>query len=108
MFASMRVLRRALVGAALFGVASLTTLQAVTPAGGSASAAVIASDACGTVLTKPDGPLDLLLRRQLRRAMSLDTTKWITQPTALTGFRSGQTCFTTSSKNIGCSAASSS
>ncbi len=31
---------------------------------------------------------------------TLDPTKGITQQTAVTGFRSGRTCFTTSSRNI--------
>jgi beta-glucanase (GH16 family) len=95
-----RSFRRAIIGAALLGVASLTTLQAVTPGGGSASAAVAASDACGTVLAKADGTTWACSYVDNFDGRSLDPTKWITQQTAVTGFRSGQTCFTTSAKNI--------
>lgn len=100
MLGNARALRRALAGAALAGVAGLTTLQAVTPPGGSASAAAVASDACGAVLTKPDRTAWTCSFVDNFDGRSLDTTKWITQQTAVTGFRSGQTCFTAGSKNL--------
>ena len=95
-----RKLRRALAGAAVLGMAGLTTQQVVTPAGGSAPAAVAASDACGTVLTKADGTPWTCSYVDNFDGKALDPTRWITQQTAVTGFRSGQTCFTTSTKNI--------
>jgi beta-glucanase (GH16 family) len=93
-------LRRAIVGAAALGVAALAMLQAATPAGSSASTAAAPSDACGTVLTKADGTGWTCSYVDNFDGKTLDPTRWITQQTAVTGFRSGQTCFTTSSKNI--------
>jgi beta-glucanase (GH16 family) len=100
MLRSVRTLRNFLGGVALVGAAALVPLSAVTPSGSTASAALLASDACGTVPTKADGSAWTCSYVDNFDGRSLDSTKWITQSTALTGFRSGQTCFTTSSKNI--------
>lgn len=89
--------RRAVVAAAAFGAAALLTLQA-TPTGGPAAAAT--SDACGPMLTKADGTPWSCSFVDDFAGRSLDTSKWIYQQTAVTGFRSGQTGFTTSDKNI--------
>lgn len=103
MLGSAGVLRGLLTGAALVGVASLVTLQPVTPTGGVASAttaATEATDACGTVLTKADGTSWTCSFVDNFDARSLDTSKWMIQQTVLTGFRTGRTCYTGSAKNV--------
>jgi beta-glucanase (GH16 family) len=95
-FSRVRVLRRVVAGAVL-GIASLTTLQAIEPTGGSASAE---TDACGAVTLKADGTPWACSYVDNFDGKSLDPSKWIIQHTAATGFRSGLTCFTDSSKNI--------
>src|SRR5690349_17890924 len=95
---NIRGLRRTVAAAAVVGLAGLAPLQAVTGSGSPAAAA--SSDACGTVTLKPDGSPWTCSYVDNFDGRSLDPTKWITQQTALTGFRSGSTCFTTSDKNI--------
>lgn len=98
MLSSVRRLRRLLAGGAIVAVAGLAPLQVVSTGGSPATAAD--SDACGTVTMKADGTPWVCSYVDNFDGRSLDPTKWITQQTALTGFRSGQTCFTTSDKNI--------
>jgi beta-glucanase (GH16 family) len=92
-----RHLRRRLAVVALLSVAAVTTLQAITPTGSSAAAD---TDPCGAVLTKTDGTNWTCSFVDNFDGRSLDPSKWVIQQTAVTGFRSGLTCFTNSSKNI--------
>jgi len=98
MHATVRRMSRVLAGAALVGVAAIAPLQAVTA--GTTAAAVASSDACGAVLAKGDGTTWACSFVDNFDGTSLDTTKWIIQQTAVTGFRTGQTCYTASNKNI--------
>ncbi|WP_183095946.1 glycoside hydrolase family 16 protein [Nocardioides stalactiti] len=96
---TVRDLRRALAAAALVGLAAVAPLQLAT-GGGSPAGAEVTYDACGVVTTKADGSSWSCSYVDNFDGRSLDPAKWITQSTAVTGFRSGQTCFTTSDKNI--------
>ncbi|KAA1428894.1 glycoside hydrolase family 16 protein [Nocardioides antri] len=99
MLRHVRTLRRLAAGAALAAVAGLVPLQAVVPAGG-AAAATATSDACGALLPKSDGSSWTCSFVDNFDGTSLNTTKWITQETAKTGFRTGSTCYTASDKSI--------
>jgi len=100
MFGSVRAGRRVIAGAALVGLAAIAPLQVAATGGGATAAAGVTYDACGVVLTKSDGSSWACSFVDNFDARSLDTTKWIVQQTASTGFRTGQTCFTGSTKNI--------
>ena len=91
--ANMRVLWLALAAAVLV----IASLAIVLAAAGSAAAD---TDPCGTVTTKADGTNWACSYVDNFDGKSLDSSKWIVQQTAATGFRSGLTCFTNSSKNI--------
>lgn len=99
MFASMRRSTRLLAAGALVGIAGIAPLQVVTP-GATAPAAAASYDACGVVLAKDDGTSWTCSFVDNFDGRSLDTTKWIVQETSKTGFRTGQTCYTASDKNI--------
>ena len=94
---STRVLRR-VVASAVFGIASLTTLQAIEPTGSPAAAAE--SDECGPVLTTADGSKWNCTFVDNFDGSSIDRNKWLVQQTKVTGFFSGQTCFVDSDRNI--------
>jgi beta-glucanase (GH16 family) len=87
---------RLLAAGALLALGLLAPVQATTGPGAQAAT----SDACGAVLTKADGTTWTCSFVDDFDGKALDPSKWITQQTSLTGFRSGQTCFTTSDKNI--------
>jgi len=90
-----------LAGATLIGLAGLAPLQLATGGGAStASAAEPTYDACGAVLAKGDGTDWACSFVDNFDGKGLNTTKWIIQSTAQTGFRSGMTCFTAGNKNI--------
>jgi len=96
---SVRYLIRLIAGAATVGLIGLLPVQlGVVGAGLPADAA--SSDACGTVTFKSDGTPWACSYVDNFDGRSLDPTKWITQQTSLTGFRTGQTCYTASSQNI--------
>ncbi len=84
----------------LVGLAALAPLQVAATGGGGTAAASVAYDACGVVLTKADGSSWTCAFVDNFDARSLDPNKWGIQQTASTGFRTGQTCFTGSTKNI--------
>ncbi|RHW26895.1 glycoside hydrolase family 16 protein [Nocardioides immobilis] len=96
---SVRRTSRVLAATALVGIAGLAPLQAGSSPGG-AAAAVVASDVCGAVLPKADGTTWSCSFVDNFDGSALDTTRWGIQQTALTGFRTGQTCYTASTKNI--------
>ena len=94
-----RHLLRLVAGGAIVATAGLASVQVVT--GGLGSPAVAASsDACGTVTLKADGTPWACSYVDNFDGRSLDPSKWVIQQTAVTGFKSGLTCFTDSSKNI--------
>ncbi len=99
MLTSVHRTSRLLAATALVGIAGLAPLQAGSSSGG-AAAAVVASDACGAVLPKADGTTWSCSFVDNFDGSTLDTTRWGIQQTALTGFRTGQTCYTASTKNI--------
>ncbi|WP_188113239.1 glycoside hydrolase family 16 protein [Nocardioides humilatus] len=95
----MRRLRRLFIGGALVTVTGLLPLQ--TFAGHtSASAEDATYDACGVVTTKSDGSPWACSFVDDFNGTTLDTTKWIVQETQKTGFRTDQTCYTASDKNV--------
>lgn len=98
--ALVRNFRRTLVGAAVAAVAALGLLQGASIGGGAPAASAATSDACGAVLTKPDGSAWTCSFVDDFGGRGLDSRKWGVQQTSLTGFRSGLTCYTSSDKNI--------
>jgi beta-glucanase (GH16 family) len=98
---SARPVRRLLAGAALVGVAGLIPLQEAAPGGsGAASAATLASDACGTVKTKADGSDWSCSFVDDFGGNELDGDKWLIGETAWSGFRTGMTCYVKGPKNL--------
>ncbi len=82
-------------------MAGIAPLQAVGPGASGPAQATAGPDACGVVLPKDTGGgnwtcsfLDNFGGR------ALDTNKWITQQTKVTGFRNGKTCYVDSPRNI--------
>ncbi|PWN00886.1 hypothetical protein DJ010_21410 [Nocardioides silvaticus] len=57
-------------------------------------------DACGDLLLKEDGSTWTCSFVDDFDGDSLDPTKWATQDTSLTGFRSGQTCYRNTPENV--------
>lgn len=66
----------------------------------SSAGAPEARDACGPLLVKPDGTTWSCSFVDDFGGTSLDSTKWITQDTGRTGFRTGLTCYRSSAANI--------
>lgn len=91
--------RRAFVVSVMLAVAAIAPVQAAT-GGSSASAAEVTSDACGQIVAKPDGSAWACSFFDEFNGRSLDAAKWGVQETAVTGFRSGLTCYSASDKNI--------
>jgi beta-glucanase (GH16 family) len=94
-------LRRLVVGGTVIAAAGLASVQVVAPGvGGGAAAADVTSDACGAVATKDDGSAWTCSFVDDFDGTALDSTKWIVQDTVKTGFRSEQTCFTATDRNV--------
>ncbi|WP_183099373.1 glycoside hydrolase family 16 protein [Nocardioides pelophilus] len=91
--------RRVLAGAALLGAAGIAPLQAAAPPG-DAAAVAIEYDACGPVLTKANGTPWTCTFVDRFDASTLDTDKWVVQETAVTGFRTGRTCYSAAPRNV--------
>jgi len=85
---------------ALVAIAGLTSLQAAPAGGSGAAAADVSYDACGVVLTKSDGTNWECSFADDFDGSTLDPAKWIVQDTVKTGFRSQQTCFTATERNV--------
>ena len=100
MLQHVRALRRVIAGAALVALVGATPLDVATGGGGSPAAAEVASDACGALVPKADGSRWTCSFVDDFDGSSLDPSRWIVQQTAVTGFRSGLTCYTASDKNI--------
>lgn len=99
---TIRPVRRLLVGTTLLAVAGLAPLQAVTPSQGAPTAPARAAvqDDCGPVRLKSDDtPWTCTFADDFDGA-ALDDTKWITQRTSDTGFRTGRTCYTDLPENV--------
>jgi beta-glucanase (GH16 family) len=90
--------RRALIASAALGAAVLLPLQATTTGGAPAAAAT--SDACGPVLTKADGTPWQCSFVDNFSGRDVDTTKWLVGDTSWSGYRTGVTCYTASTKNV--------
>ena len=93
-------LRRLLISAVLVGAAALAVPTTAEPSYDAAAVAFVARDKCGPLITKQGGGtwrctfVDNFGRKRL------DRTRWISQRTANTGFRTERTCYTDSPDNL--------
>lgn len=99
MLGSLRRARGLLIGATMVGIAGLAPLQVVAP-GALPTAAAATSDACGPVLAKGASGTWTCTFVDNFSTRGLNPDKWGIQQTAVTGFRVGETCFTSSTRNV--------
>ncbi|KAA1428895.1 glycoside hydrolase family 16 protein [Nocardioides antri] len=95
-----RDVRRLLAGFALVAAAGLAPFETVATEGAAATSATALSDACGPALTKPDGSRWSCTFVDNFGGNALNPDRWVVQETARTGFRTGRTCYTASSRNV--------
>ncbi|MEZ0581096.1 family 16 glycosylhydrolase [Nocardioides sp. MH1] len=104
---SLHVARRcALVGALLLGCVGLapatdTALGAPPPDRvATARAGATSEDACGPRIARPGGRSWTCSFADDFRGIRIDGRKWVVQDSALTGFHTGQTCYTRHASNV--------
>jgi beta-glucanase (GH16 family) len=94
-----RALRRLVAGLALVVTAGLAPLPSATPVTDAAAAAV-RRDKCGPLVAKPQGGTWSCAFVDNFGRKVLDSSRWITQRTGQTGFRTERTCYTDSPDNL--------
>lgn len=92
-------LARCLVGAAAVGLLGLAPLQVVSP-DATPPASAASYDACGVVLRKASGGVWTCSFVDKFNNRRLNDKNWAVGQTAVSGFRSGPTCFTASPSNV--------
>jgi len=91
----------ALVGAGPVGASGLAVPPTAEPtAHGTVTAAAVPRDECGPLIRKPNGRTWSCTFADNFGGNALNRSKWITQRTAETGFRTERTCYRDSPENI--------
>lgn len=96
---SVRRLLRLLAGGAFVAILGVAPIQLGTGLVGS-SAVAADNDDCGTVTVKADGTPWTCSYVDNFSGGSLDSSKWIVQESEISGFRTGQTCYVASDRNV--------